>query len=113
MVVEHLDLFEQFQLPGVDGGLFRILDAFEVPLHILGRERLAIVESDPFAEAEGMHPIVRDFPFLRQVGDELHFLSVIGDLENAVVNVIVDGSWRRYSWCCADRGCQYSRSCRF
>ena len=75
----------------MDRRLFHVLDAFEVPLYVLGGARVAIVEGDALVEAKDVHAVSDDLPFLSEVRDEFHLLAVIGDLQDAAIDVIVDG----------------------
>jgi hypothetical protein len=74
----------------MDRRLLDILDPFEIPPHILGREGITVMEGDALVKTEDMHTVADDLPFFGEVRDEANFLAVIGDLENAVIDVIVN-----------------------
>ena len=112
MVVENFDLLEQLQLPGMDGRLLDILDPFEIPLHILGREGIAVVEGHALVKTKHMHTVADDLPFFRQVRDEADFLAIVGDLENAIVDVIVDRCGRDAGGVVGIEGIDIGPSCR-
>ena len=75
----------------MDGSLFDVLDTFEVPLYVLGGARVTVVEGNALVEAKDVHTVSDDLPLLSEVRDEFHLLAVIGDLQDAAIDVVVDG----------------------
>ena len=67
-VVDLQDVHDVRQHLGLDR-LRRVLGALEGEHDVFGRERIAVVEGDPFAEVEGvLGTVVRDLPVLGEIG---------------------------------------------
>ena len=81
VVVDHLELLGLFQRAGghLEGGEAADGDgAVEAPLHVLGRDRRAVVELGVLAQLEGHRVAVgRHLPAFGQLGFEL--VAVVGD----------------------------------
>jgi hypothetical protein len=89
--IGNLDLLDQLELRTHIGGRFLAGDLLDRPFHVIGRDRLAVVEDTALAQLEDPGPLGIARPGLGELAAQLA-LGIIGD--QAAVDQHLDGAGR-------------------